>query len=192
MAYRARQASSLARIQLSQKQSDRLQLIWEHPSWDFQISPDVWSGLGVDHQGRYGGRGATDRTSKDEVDEQIDGETTDGGGETDSEEDEQNSESDAEEGSEKDGVYGVSQADSSSHEPTSSNRSSELHAAAAELLQLLFKLCIAFMTEEFSDGQPSSSTLMYYSGVLALQSTGETFRTAKLFTPVLLQLICIQ
>jgi hypothetical protein len=48
------------------------------------------------------------------------------------------------------------------------------------------------MTEEFRDRQPSSSTLVYYSGVLRLQGTRETFRTAKLFTPILLQLIYIQ
>jgi hypothetical protein len=48
------------------------------------------------------------------------------------------------------------------------------------------------MTEEFRDGQPRSSTLVYYSGVLGLQDTGETFRTAKLFTPILSQLIYIQ
>ncbi|KAF1357150.1 hypothetical protein EJ07DRAFT_129553, partial [Lizonia empirigonia] len=48
------------------------------------------------------------------------------------------------------------------------------------------------MTEEFKDGQPSSSTLVFYSGVLALQGTGETFRTAKSFTPILSQLIYVQ
>jgi hypothetical protein len=48
-------------------------------------------------------------------------------------------------------VYGVSQTDSSLYKPTLSNRSSEIYTAAAELLQLLFKLCIAFMTEEFRD-----------------------------------------
>jgi hypothetical protein len=48
------------------------------------------------------------------------------------------------------------------------------------------------MTEEFRDGQPSSSTLAYYSGVLGLQGTGETIRTAKLNIPILSQLIHIQ
>ena len=33
---------------------------------------------------------------------------------------------------------------------------------------------------------------MYYSGVLALQGAEETFWTAKLFTPILSQLIYIQ
>ena len=55
-----------------------------------------------------------------------------------------------------------------------------------------FELCVAFMTEEFRDGQPGSSTLVYYSGVLALQGNRETFQTAKSFTPILSQLIYIQ
>lgn len=48
------------------------------------------------------------------------------------------------------------------------------------------------MTEEFKDGQPNSSKLVFYSGILALQGTGETFRTAKFFTPILSQLIYVQ
>jgi hypothetical protein len=184
--------SSLAGVWLSQKQSDRLQSIWEHPLWDFQLSPDVWLGLKVDYERRYGGRGATDSTSEDEVDEQIDRETTDEDGQTDPEEDEEDFELDAEESSEEDQVDDVSQTDLSLHEPNLSNRSSEMHAAAAaELLELLFELCVAFMMEEFRDGQPGSSILVYYSGVLALQGNRETFWTAKLFTPILSRLIYI-
>lgn len=73
---------------------------------------------------------------------------------------------------------------SSLREPVLSGKASGIHAAAAELLELIFELCITIMTEEFRDGhgQPSSSTLVFYSGVLALQGTGETFRTAKSLT----------
>jgi hypothetical protein len=35
-----------------------------------------------------------------------------------------------------------------------------------ELLELVFQLSITFSTEEFVDGQPSSSLLVYFSGVL--------------------------
>jgi hypothetical protein len=70
-------------------------------------------------------------------------------------------------------VDGYSGTDPSSREPASSDRSSEIYAAAAELLELLFELCIAFMTEEFRDGQPSSSTLVYYSGILLRYSVME-------------------
>jgi hypothetical protein len=184
--------SSLAGIRLSQTQSARLQLIWGHQLWDFRINPDVWSDSGVDHQRRHDEPGAADSTSEDEVDKQTDGETTDEHGQTDQGEDEENFESDTEKVSDDDGLDDDSPAGSSSHESTLSDRSNEIHAAAAELLELLFELCIAFITEEFRDGQPSSSLLVYYSGVLALQGSGETFRTAKLFTPILSQLIYVQ
>ena len=44
-----------------------------------------------------------------------------------------------------------------SEEAVSSSQSTEMYTAAADLLQLVFELCIAFMTEEFKDGQPSTS-----------------------------------
>jgi hypothetical protein len=150
-------------------------------------------GIAIERQRRHSKRGATDDTNRVEQDEEIDGESPDEEDETDPEEDGQNFESEEEEILEEDEVDGYSGTDPSSREPASSDRSSETYAAAAaELLELLFELCIAFMTEEFRDGQPSSSTLVYYSGILALQGTGETFRTAKLYTPILSQLIYIQ
>ncbi|KAI1525960.1 hypothetical protein PtrSN002B_011687, partial [Pyrenophora tritici-repentis] len=170
------QRSILTRIRLSPKQSTRLQSIWEHRLWDLGISPNLWSELAADRQRRYSGRDETTNTRDDKADdEEMDQGTTDKDDERDLGDGEQSSE-----------------ARSSSHQPTPSDRSSEIPAAADDLLQLLFELCIAFMTEEFRDGQPSSSTLVYYSGVLGLQGTGETFRTAKLFTPILSQLIYIQ
>ncbi|KAF9698404.1 hypothetical protein EKO04_003929 [Ascochyta lentis] len=121
-----------------------------HLTQAVQISPDVWSGRGVDHERRRGGQGATDSTSEGEVDEQIDRETTDEDGQTDPEEDEEDFESNAEESSEEDRVDDVSQTYSSLHEPTLSDRSSEIYAAAAELLELFFELCVAFMTRPYS------------------------------------------
>ena len=95
-------------------------------------------------------------------------------------------------GEDEDALQSDSSTASSLREPVLSDKAGGIHAAAAELLELLFELCITFMTEEFKDGQPSSSTLVFYSGVLALQGTGETFRTAKSFTPILSQLIYVQ
>ncbi|KAL5371137.1 hypothetical protein DPSP01_014468 [Paraphaeosphaeria sporulosa] len=184
--------SSLAVIRFSQRQSARLRLIWEHPLWDRCIDPDFWGRLAADQQRGSGEAAATDSTSEAEAAAEIDGETASDNDDIHSKENEHDFESDAEEISEEDETDDDSGTESSSREPTSSNRSSEMHAAAAELLQLLFELCIAFMTEEFRDGQPGSSVLVYYSGILALQGNGETFRTAKLFTPILSQLIYIQ
>lgn len=74
-------------------------------------------------------------------------------------------------GEDEDAPQSDSSTDLPLREPVLSDKYNEMHAAAAELLELLFELCITFMTEEFKDGQPSLSTLVYYtgSGVLALQ-----------------------
>jgi hypothetical protein len=46
--------------------------------------------------------------------------------------------------------------------------------AVNQLLELLFQLSITFSTEKFTDGQPSSTLLVYYSGVLGSRRTRGT------------------
>ncbi|KAJ9634892.1 hypothetical protein H2199_008756 [Coniosporium tulheliwenetii] len=58
--------------------------------------------------------------------------------------------------------------------------------------ELIFGLSISFITEEFTDGQPSSSVLVYYSGILGFTDDGLTFRRAKDYTSCLSGLIYIQ
>ncbi|KAL5434706.1 hypothetical protein PMIN06_011321 [Paraphaeosphaeria minitans] len=191
--------SSLAGIRLSQKQSARLQSIWEHPLWGLRTSPGLWADLRVDHRSSNNARGdatsAAHSMSEGDSDEGIDGEVAHGDNGNDMGDGEDNSDPgldlDAEEITDSDADLD-GRTDSSSDVPTMGKMSEEILDAAAELLQLLFELCITFMTEEFRDGQASSSTLVYYSGVLALRGTGETFRSAKLFTPILSSLIYIQ
>lgn len=57
------------------------------------------------------------------------------------------------------------------------------------LAELVFRLSVYFVTEEFTDDQSSSSLLMYFSGVLGVSSDGITFRRARDFTPFLSALI---
>jgi hypothetical protein len=57
------------------------------------------------------------------------------------------------------------------------------------LAELIFRLSVYFITEEFIDGQSSSSLLVYFSGVLGVSSDGITFRRARDFTPFLSALI---
>ncbi|KAH7014618.1 LOW QUALITY PROTEIN: uncharacterized protein B0I36DRAFT_378241 [Microdochium trichocladiopsis] len=61
-----------------------------------------------------------------------------------------------------------------------------LSPALSQLLELLFKLCITFCTEDFADGYPSSTHLV---GILSINPDGRGFRTAKLYTPFLSALI---
>ncbi|KAJ5142419.1 hypothetical protein N7526_003414 [Penicillium atrosanguineum] len=60
------------------------------------------------------------------------------------------------------------------------------------LLEMLFKLCVLFITQTFTDGQPQSSVLVYFSGVLGISSNGGHFLAARLFTHHLSALIYIQ
>jgi hypothetical protein len=61
-----------------------------------------------------------------------------------------------------------------------------------ELLELIFQLSITFSTEEFIDGQPSSSLLAYSSDVLGFSPDSRNFLPAKRFTPCLSGLVYIQ
>lgn len=72
------------------------------------------------------------------------------------------------------------------------NRFDNVDSAVDELLELVFQLSITFSTEEFVDGQPSSSLLVYFSGVLGLSADARGFLPAKKFTPHLSALIYIQ
>lgn len=59
------------------------------------------------------------------------------------------------------------------------------------LEELIFGLSISFITEEVTNGQPSSSVLVYYSGVLGFTDDGLTFRRVKDYTSHLSGLIYI-
>jgi hypothetical protein len=188
--------SKLAGDRLSQKQSGRMRAIWEHKFWDLRFGPNVW----LEHQARQGAtdhlegpRGYTDRDDEDRAIDDDEAEEEQNEQDTDQEwceqeDEEEYLEKNLEDDDSDDGVG----TNSSSHILTQGNGSRKMHDAAAELLELLFELSISFMTEEFRDGQPSSSMLIYYTGILALRGTGETFRSAKLYTPILSQLIYIQ
>jgi hypothetical protein len=61
-----------------------------------------------------------------------------------------------------------------------------------KLAELAFRLSIFFITEVFTDGQPSSSLLVYYSGVLGCTENGSSFRRPKDYTSHLSALIYVQ
>jgi Orsellinic acid/F9775 biosynthesis cluster protein D len=65
-------------------------------------------------------------------------------------------------------------------------------SAKDRISELVFRLSISFATEEFIDGQPHSSLLVYFSGILGLLPDGKAFRRAKDYTPSLSGLIYIQ
>ncbi|KAE8551310.1 hypothetical protein EYB25_005194 [Talaromyces marneffei] len=58
-------------------------------------------------------------------------------------------------------------------------------------LEKLFQLNIIFLTDEFTDGQPLSSLLVYFSRILGFSPDAQSFQPAKSFTPHLSALIYI-
>ncbi|KJZ69022.1 hypothetical protein HIM_11581 [Hirsutella minnesotensis 3608] len=55
--------------------------------------------------------------------------------------------------------------------------------------ELVLGLCLALATQPFLDGQPSSTVLVYFSGILGLNTLSNTFATAREYTPHLSGLI---
>lgn len=60
-----------------------------------------------------------------------------------------------------------------------------------KILQLLFRLSITLSTERYIDGEPSSTLLVYFSGVLGLYVDSETSLPAKRYTSTLSGLIYV-
>ncbi|KAI3571870.1 hypothetical protein IWW34DRAFT_795520 [Fusarium oxysporum f. sp. albedinis] len=60
------------------------------------------------------------------------------------------------------------------------------------LAELVFGLSLALCTERLTDGQPSSTVLVYFSGILAFSEATNSFLNARAFTPYLSGLIYIQ
>ncbi|WAO94382.1 Hypothetical protein NCS54_01196300 [Fusarium falciforme] len=58
--------------------------------------------------------------------------------------------------------------------------------------ELVFGLSLALCTERLKDGQPSSTVLVYFSGILAFSEATNSFHNARSYTPYLSGLIYIQ
>ncbi|KAH7112034.1 hypothetical protein EDB81DRAFT_628075, partial [Dactylonectria macrodidyma] len=61
-----------------------------------------------------------------------------------------------------------------------------------ELVEILFGLSLALCTEHLIDGQPNSTVLVYFSGVLGFSKTSNRFLPARSYTTFLSGLIYIQ
>ncbi|KAH7231629.1 uncharacterized protein BKA55DRAFT_712855, partial [Fusarium redolens] len=61
-----------------------------------------------------------------------------------------------------------------------------------EFLELLYQLCLTISTESFAEGQPSSTLLVFFSGILGFSQDCKQFLLARQFCPYLSGLIYIQ
>jgi hypothetical protein len=73
----------------------------------------------------------------------------------------------------------------SAHEGTASLAKGSIE----ELLELLFGLSLTLCTETLTDGQPSSTILIYFSGILGFSTASGVFLSARSYTPHLSGLI---
>ncbi|KAH6874606.1 hypothetical protein B0T10DRAFT_541130 [Thelonectria olida] len=64
--------------------------------------------------------------------------------------------------------------------------------SAAKLLELLFGLGLALCTEPLTDSLPSSTVLVYFSGILDFSTSLQTFLPARSYTSYLSRLIYLQ
>lgn len=64
--------------------------------------------------------------------------------------------------------------------------------ALEELIELLLRLSLLLCTEPVTDGQPSSTLLVFFSSILGFSLSSRAFLPAKLYTPFLSGLLYIQ
>ncbi|EXM12959.1 hypothetical protein FOTG_18571 [Fusarium oxysporum f. sp. vasinfectum 25433] len=79
------------------------------------------------------------------------------------------------------------------HQDISSGISGDSTASAFDqFLELLFQLCVTLSTESYLDGQPSSTLLIYFSGILGFSSHCQRFQLARQYCSKLSATIYIQ
>ncbi|RFN54792.1 hypothetical protein FIE12Z_930 [Fusarium flagelliforme] len=79
------------------------------------------------------------------------------------------------------------------HQDTSSGIPGDPAASAFDqFLELLFQLCVTLNTESYLNGQPSSTLLIYFSGILGLSSDCQRFQLARQYCSKLSAMIYIQ
>jgi hypothetical protein len=170
------------RVKFRREQLDRLHSIWSLVSEDrveTPLTPEV--PLAPSHCPRRKRDNRASPISDHDHDSDWDREDDEG-----SEEDE----TDYEDEDETDGDT-EDETDQADGSPESSDQP-ETISLPSKCLEQLFQLNIMFITDEFTDGQPSSSLLVYFSGILGFSPDAQSFQPAKSFTPHLSALIYIQ
>ncbi|KAK2684922.1 hypothetical protein QWA68_016528 [Fusarium oxysporum] len=125
--------------------------------------------------------------NNDEDDLDTEGKDDDGGdGDWDSEDDELDHD---------DSAYGSDQAEFSedTYPELRSQAGGELDIAAFDnFLELLYEVCLTLCTETFIAGQPGSTLLVYFSGILGFSKDCQHFLLARQYCPQLSGLIYMQ
>lgn len=180
-------------IRLTKKELTELEKVWNDGAWDDdEHEPEIGDGIS---QGRYD----NDLEPESECEEDENDEEEEEEDEKEAE-DEEGEEKECSQGEEReqnnetgDGSleYGYT-SQTGDGDDEGSQTSNDPPGTADKIAELVFRLSIFFIAQEFTNGQPSSSPLVYYSGVLGFSGDGSTFRRAKDYTSQLSALIYIQ
>ncbi|KAG7000202.1 hypothetical protein FocnCong_v013233 [Fusarium oxysporum f. sp. conglutinans] len=194
-------------VKIKPEISTQLDRIWEHDIWNYlDVSKGDWpvlerrgSRLIGTHSGPMGGQ-STDVPLSIRAYQGSDGKEGAEDGEIDDEnveaweledEDEDDDEDDYD-----DSGYYDDDADgytAGTHQDVFSDESGDFSAFAFDqFLELLFQLCIMLSTESFLNGQPSSTLLMYFSGILGFSADCQRFQLARQYCSKLSAMIYIQ
>ncbi|KAH7261579.1 hypothetical protein BKA59DRAFT_488953 [Fusarium tricinctum] len=184
--------------------STQLDRIWEHTAWSYlDASKGTWPVMGkrgaplvgtncgpmasqsigiAPNTRACGGSDGKERAEDDEIDdENVEA------WELEEDEDDEEAESDYDDSGYYDDVKGNT---AGSHQDPFSGDSAA--SAFEQFLELLFQLCIMLSTEPFLNGQPSSTLLIYFSGILGFSADCQRFQLARQYCTKLSAMIYVQ
>jgi Orsellinic acid/F9775 biosynthesis cluster protein D len=187
---------------LSKKQIRYLESIWNHAYWDHANEAiGLLADIGDDGNGEAVLSPVSMHRGLPEMDEDVaDGDSdSDEENWTDGDDDDDDDDEDAAEESEKDEegdadiLVGSQKATSNSTgEDSNEDSTADQTELAEELLEYLFGLTVSLCTQTPINGQPSSTILIYASGILGFSSASNAFLPARSYTSYLSGLIYIQ
>ncbi|KAK2122363.1 hypothetical protein NOF04DRAFT_1374394 [Fusarium oxysporum II5] len=194
-------------VKIKPEISTQLDRIWEHKAWKYlDASKGTWPVMEGQRAPLVGTRcdpmdsqstkiplntrtsQGLDRKESNEDDE-IDDENVEAW-ELEDDDDDEDAESDYNDSGHFDDIEGTT---AGTHQDIFSGVSGGSAASAfAQFLELLFQLCIMLSTEPFLNGQPSSTLLIYFSGILGLSADCQRFRLARQYCTKLSAMIYVQ
>jgi hypothetical protein len=197
-------------VKLSENLSKQLEIIWKHKVWAlFDWSRGLWPTIqannGIGEMMEPFCIDSLDRVECESLQDEL--ETSNASQVYDCEDDEDDEYDDYEEDEDTDLGFdhnntNCGNSDSMCDEvETDDSRSTDQHSRSwngpntaifTEFLELLYQLCLTICTESFNEGQPSSSLLVFFSGILGFSDDCRQFLLARQYCPHLSGLIYIQ
>ncbi|KAH7459124.1 hypothetical protein FOMA001_g20247 [Fusarium oxysporum f. sp. matthiolae] len=194
-------------VKIKPEISTQLDRIWEHTAWKYlHASKGTWPVMEGQRAPLVGTRcGPMDSQSiniplntrtfqgldgkESDEDDEIDDENVEAW-ELEDDDDDEDAESDYDDSGYHDDIEGNT---AKTHQDIFSGVLGDSAASVfGQFLELLFQLCIMLSTEPFLNGQPSSTLLIYFSGILGLSADCQRFQLARQYCTKLSAMIYVQ